>query len=279
LRFAQHNKNLWYFYFGCVCGVEILRHFGGSDAWGPRLRRVHSGFFANREMQLIVYVTPRLPTWITPDHLTALAACGAVVASIALVLSWFSAWFLLIVIAGLIANWIGDSLDGALARYRRVERHRVGFLLDRSCDLLAFFCLFVALAASPYTTPFSALLFLLAYLLHTFYAILRVVVDGVHHIGVGGFGATEGRIAIASWVLFSQLIGVEKMQSRLYGVLVLDAMTAVLLAGAFALFCYRLAFDIRRLGRLDAFREFRRVRSAPDEVVAIIRPAQTGTSS
>jgi archaetidylinositol phosphate synthase len=244
------------------------------------VRRVHSGILASAESSVIGYAMPRIPAWVMPDHLTLLAASGAVFASVGLVLCGFSGWFLIAVVLGLVCNWIGDSFDGALARYRRTERHRVGFLLDRSCDMLSFFCIFVAFALSPYTTSCSALLFLLAYMLHTFYAMMRVVVDGVHEIGVGGFGATEGRLVIAGWALFAQLLGPERIAARINGVAVLDALTGALLLSAFTFFLYRLMRDVRRLARLEAFREFRRARNASaDDVVTVMRPARSNTSA
>ncbi len=42
---------------------------------------------------------------------------------------------------------------------------------------------------------------LVGYLVNTIYGLMKLVVDGVHIIGVGGIGATEGRVIIGLWVV------------------------------------------------------------------------------
>ena len=61
------------------------------------------------------------------------------------------------VIVGVALNWFGDSLDGSLARYRREERPRFGFLVDHTCDLFSQILIIVAFGLSPFLSLVSAL--------------------------------------------------------------------------------------------------------------------------
>ena len=164
------------------------------------MRRQHFGVLSRPEQYCISGLIGRLPQYVLPDHLTALALGGAAIAALALIGGRLSGWFLVLFYLGLIANWFGDSFDGALARHRRIERHRVGFLLDRTSDILSFVVIILALGLSPYLTLDAALMLLVAYLVHAIYALMRTVVDGVQIIGFGGVGATEGRVFIGVWV-------------------------------------------------------------------------------
>ena len=71
---------------------------------------------------------------MTPDHLTALGIVGAVVTAIGYVASNWSPIFFFLASFGLVVQWFGDSLDGSLARYRKIERPRYGFFVDHSVD-------------------------------------------------------------------------------------------------------------------------------------------------
>jgi phosphatidylglycerophosphate synthase len=50
---------------------------------------------------------------------------------------------------GLLINWFGDSLDGTLARVRRIERPRYGFFIDHTSDLFCQVITFLSLGISP----------------------------------------------------------------------------------------------------------------------------------
>jgi phosphatidylglycerophosphate synthase len=209
---------------------------------------------------VIRHFTHRLPATITPDLLTALSVSGAVLTAAAFVLCWVSGWFLVLVALGLFLNWFGDSFDGALARYRRQERHKTGFILDRSCDILSFVLIFAGLGFSPYLSCYSAAMILFIYLLHTQLTIMRLAVLGVHYIGIGGFGATEGRILIFVWGALGQIIGRDFAQFRIHDVLALDILSTCLLIAAFPIIGLALARDIRRIETSENIVEFPRFR-------------------
>ena len=213
--------------------------------------RQHLGVLCWPEQYCIRVLVRHLPRYVTPDHLTAVAFGGALVAGLALIARHVSAWALVPFYLGLIANWFGDLFDGALARDRRIERHRVGFLIDRTSDVLSFAMIILALGLSPYLTLDVALMLLVAYLVHTVYALMRTVVDGVQIIGMGGVGATEGRIFIGVWVGVFELAHIKLASVQVGSIAVFELVCGALLVAWLAVFVRRVFQDIDRIGNLE----------------------------
>ena len=61
-------------------------------------------------------------------------------------------------------HWLGDSLDGTLARVRRTERPRYGYYLDHLVDAIATALIGIGLGLSPYMLLATGLVIVIAYL-------------------------------------------------------------------------------------------------------------------
>ncbi|HYU42779.1 MAG TPA: CDP-alcohol phosphatidyltransferase family protein, partial [Vicinamibacteria bacterium] len=134
---------------------------------------------------------------VGPDHLTALGLIAMLAAGAAYALSVRWPLLLLAVNVALVLNWLGDSLDGTLARYRQRTRPRYGFYVDHMVDALGALSLLLGLAASGWMTPWLALALLLAYLLLSVNIALAACSRGTFKISYGPFGGTELRILLA----------------------------------------------------------------------------------
>src|SRR5205823_14163332 len=113
---------------------------------------------------------------------------------------WAAGWarrWLFMVVAGLGLNWLGDSLDGTLARVRRQQRPRYGFYLDHVLDAAGVGVLFGGLALSGYASPLIALGLIVAYLLLMVEAALATYTLGLFRMSFARFGPTELRIVLA----------------------------------------------------------------------------------
>jgi len=164
-----------------------------------------AGLTAGVERQALSWLAPRVPGRVTSDHLTLLGlasmlACGGVYAA-----SGERPWLLLLANVALAVNWLGDSLDGTLARHRGAERPRFGFYVDHLVD--AFGALFVlgGLALSGLMSPLVASALLAAYYLLAIETYLATYTLGRFRISWGPVGGTELRILLAllnSVVLF-----------------------------------------------------------------------------
>ena len=106
-----------------------------------------------------------MPAWVTPDRLTAVGALGAIVTASGYVASRWAPGFLFLASLGIVMNWFGDSLDGSLARHRRVERPKYGYFLDHSVDAANNLVFAIGLGLSPYVSMAAALFLLCSYYL------------------------------------------------------------------------------------------------------------------
>ena len=77
---------------------------------------------AAAEKRLLIAIAHRLPRGVTSDHLTLLAFASMCLAGVGYGLAYGDRRWLWVSIAALALNWFGDSLDGTVARVRRLER-------------------------------------------------------------------------------------------------------------------------------------------------------------
>jgi phosphatidylglycerophosphate synthase len=153
---------------------------------------------AEAERRILLRLAARVPPAIGPDHLTALGLLGMLAAGIAYALSGRWPVLLLAVNAALFLNWLGDSLDGTLARYRQRQRPRYGFYVDHVVDAFGALFLLLGLAASGWIAPWLAVALLVAYLLLSVNIALAACSRGTFKISYGPFGGTELRILLAA---------------------------------------------------------------------------------
>jgi len=98
------------------------------------IERINQTLTSHAERRVLNWLCARMPRAVTSDMLTFLGVVGAVLTFAGFFLSDRSVSWLWLAIAGLVLNWLGDSLDGSLARYRGTERPRYGFFLDHMAD-------------------------------------------------------------------------------------------------------------------------------------------------
>src|SRR5579864_3249725 len=103
--------------------------------------REQQSLLAPIEKRLLVRMAQATPRWINSDHLTLLGFAAMFFAGLCYALARGNRYLLLAVIPWLAVNWLGDSLDGTLARVRQRQRPRYGFYVDHITD--AFGTLFL----------------------------------------------------------------------------------------------------------------------------------------
>ncbi len=164
--------------------------------------RHHDSILASAEKRLLVRIARRLPAWVNADHLSLLG----VLAMLGVGLSfWAASWdqrALIFVVAGLVLNWFGDSLDGTLARIRKQQRPRYGYYVDHVLDLVGTLFLLGGLAASEFMNPVIGLGLLIAYLMVSAEIYLATHVLGVFRLSFLKVGPTELRLLLAAGTVF-----------------------------------------------------------------------------
>jgi phosphatidylglycerophosphate synthase len=161
------------------------------------MRRVQDSWFSAAEKRALLWLASITPAWIGPDHLTILGFAAQVGAGICYALAAWNRLALLGVISFLALNWLGDSLDGTLARVRRQQRPRYGFYVDHMVDSFGAVALMGGLALSGYMHPWIAIGLLIAFLMLSIQSYLATYTLGEFRLSFWRFGPTELRILLA----------------------------------------------------------------------------------
>jgi phosphatidylglycerophosphate synthase len=125
--------------------------------------RAQVSFLAPMEKKALIWLAHRTPAWINSDHLTALGLISLLGAGSGYWYARYHRGGLLLVAAFLALNWLGDSLDGTLARVRNRQRPRYGFYVDHVVDTFGVLFLLGGLALSGYMSKSIAAGLLTAY--------------------------------------------------------------------------------------------------------------------
>ena len=209
---------------------------------------------ARLERRTLQRLAAALPAWMVPDHLTLIGIFGSTLVGAGYLLSNRNEDWLLLACLGLAINWFGDSLDGTLARYRRIERPRYGFYLDHLTDAYSTIAIGVGLGLSPYMLVAVGLTIVVAYLVLSINVYLETHAFGRFTFSYGWFGPTEMRImlvllnlaALFFGPLAFPLLGIRFTIFDLAGLAIVAAMT-MLLAG-------RVVGNLRTLAALEPAR-------------------------
>jgi archaetidylinositol phosphate synthase len=159
--------------------------------------RTHRALTAGVEKRLLVSLAERMPRWVNSDHLTALGFAALVGCGFCYWYAHYDRTWFLVATALLAVNWVGDSLDGTLARVRNQQRPRYGFYVDHLCDAVGTLALVAGFAASGYMSWQVAAALLVAYFMMSIEVYLATYALGDFKISYFGFGPTELRIVIA----------------------------------------------------------------------------------
>jgi len=163
----------------------------------PDMLRVQESWVAGAEKRALLWLAARTPGRIGPDHLTVLGLAAQVGAGVFYALSARTRYALIAVIVCLGVNWLGDSLDGTLARVRQCQRPRYGFYVDHMVDSFGSLALMGGLALSGYMHPLIAIGLLIAFLMLSIQSYLATHALGEFRISFWRFGPTELRILLA----------------------------------------------------------------------------------
>ncbi len=171
------------------------------SVWNPGFApaaRLQESLIAGPEKRALVWMAGRTPVAINPDHLTALGLLAQCMAGVCYALAGRHPQALLMGVACLGLNWLGDSLDGTLARVRDCQRPRYGFYVDHVSDTVGAVFLMGGLALSDFVHPGIAIGMLVAFLALSIESYLATYTLGKFHMSHWKFGPTELRILLAA---------------------------------------------------------------------------------
>ena len=155
---------------------------------------INTAITANAEEKAKEFICPRIPEWIGPDHLTVIGIVGVLITSVGFVLGFFDRIWLVLVPIGLAINWLGDSFDGSIARYRKRTRPNYGYYIDKIVDSVVIIMFALGIGLSGFVKIEIALLLAAVYLAMMMHVDLVVHVQNKAQNSFGMFGPTEIRI-------------------------------------------------------------------------------------
>src|ERR1700677_3013070 len=159
--------------------------------------RVNRSLTAHVEKRVLLRMAERAPRWVSSDQLTLLGLGAQIAAGICYALSRWDRRSLLLVIVCLALNWLGDSLDGTLARVHGQERPRYGFYVDHIVDIFGSVALMCGLGGSGLLHWTTAMAMLIAFLVLSSESYLATYTLSCFQLSQGIFGPTEIRILLA----------------------------------------------------------------------------------
>ena len=158
--------------------------------------RLQEAITAPVERKVLLWLAKRMPKSISPDHLTALGFAAQFLAGVAYGLARWNKYALWLATIFIAVNWLGDSLDGTLARYRQRLRPRYGFYVDHMADTFGAVFLMSGLAVSRYLHWQIAVGMLVAFLVLSVESYLTTYTMEKFCMSHGLFGPTEIRILL-----------------------------------------------------------------------------------
>jgi archaetidylinositol phosphate synthase len=164
--------------------------------------REYGGLLEVPEKKALLWLARRIPRWINSDHLTLLGLGSMLTAGAGYWAASRNKYALILVVFSLAANWLGDSLDGTLARFRNCQRPRYGYYVDHVIDLFGTAALLCGLALSGYMNHLIAIALLATFALVEAEVFLATHVRQVFQLSRFCIGPTELRIILSIGTLY-----------------------------------------------------------------------------
>ena len=206
---------------------------------------------AGVERRVLRLLAERVPRMLRSNHLTVLGTLGAVGAGTAYALTTYDPAWLWVASLMLGVNWVGDSLDGTLARVRGTQRPKYGYYVDHVVDAFSTAVIGLGIGLSPYVDLGLALGLVVVYLALSINVYLESTVFGVFKISYGRIGPTEVRLLLVLLNTMLALAALWQIKGPFPVAVVANWTLAVLLTGMVALFVGRFARNLYRLAKLE----------------------------
>jgi len=198
--------------------------------------RVHQMLLGPLERPALQWLSARLPLWMTPDVLTLIGIFGSIATFAGYWAATVDKNFLWLASLGFVINWFGDSLDGTVARYRKIERPKYGYFVDHTVDSFSMVLVFTGLGLSPYVRLDIASLALVGYLLMSVLTYVEAYVSGKFQLSYAKIGPTEMRLIAVMANILIYFLGNPVVDLSFASLTVFDWIVAVIAALLFIVF-------------------------------------------
>lgn len=211
--------------------------------------RVNKALLSTLERSILAWLSKRMPAWVSPDKLTIFGFLGTLLIGVSYYLTNQNPAFLWLASLGLVINWFGDSLDGTLARFRKVERPRYGFFIDHVIDGLGEVIIMMGIGLSPYVDFRIAMVALVGYLLLGNLVYILTYVRNEFRISYAGLSPTEVRLILIVTNALVFFFGNPKIQTRFGLFSVYDFVIIALIMLLFSIYVVMTYVNARQIAK------------------------------
>ncbi len=159
-------------------------------------KRIIQSLLRPLEIKVLNYFVRILPWSVRPNDLTIIGFFGAVLITVGYYLCHLGYGWLWLVNLGFLINWFGDSLDGSVARYRKIERPLYGFYVDHNVDVITLVLVGLGLGVSPFMRFDIAMYTITGYLMLSIHTYINAYIAGFFKISYNALGPTEVRVIV-----------------------------------------------------------------------------------
>lgn len=229
-----------------------------NDTTKEQSARIQTSLLNPYEKVILRALVRRIPSFVSSDLLSLIGLLGAVVIAIGYALTAFGPGWLWLANLGFVLNWLGDSLDGTLARYRNQQRPLYGFFIDHNLDCVCEFLMVFGAGLSVYMSLRVALLIIVPYLMLEVYVMINAHLKNEFRLTYAKLGPTELRLIIIivnSVVFFSPALQAWSHTFYIFGkgftLLALDVAGLFISLSLTILYIISLWQDARYFARID----------------------------
>lgn len=216
-------------------------------------QRINDILLGPLERPALAWLAKKMPAWVWPDTLTGIGIFASILIFASYWLTTYNKNFLWLASFGFILHWFGDSLDGTLARYRKIERPRYGFFLDHAVDAISEILIFIGIGLSPYVDLNIALLGLVAYLNISVLVYLIMLTKNYFQIALWKIGPTEFRVIAILANIIVYFIGNPVVKLPFADVSLYNAVVVLVTILLVVFFFYELFYVGRQLASEDDY--------------------------
>lgn len=159
-------------------------------------QRIQTSILNPLEKKALAWMGERMPRWVTSDMMTYFSLFAALLISMGYLLTNQNPAWLWLSSLGLFLHWVGDSLDGTIARIRHQSRPLYGFYIDHNMDCVAEFFIIGGIGFSAYMHLWASLLIFVVYLGLEVYVMICAHLKNEFKLTYGIFGPTELRVLV-----------------------------------------------------------------------------------
>ena len=209
--------------------------------------RWQTSLLAGVEKKALMWMAAKVPGWVGPDALTIIGLFGLMVTGTAYYFTPIRWWFLLIASVGLVINWVGDSLDGTLARVRNQQRPKYGYYLDHLVDAFGFACMVFGLAYSRMVSQPFVWLVMTLFFIASINTNLATNTVNIFKISYQRISTTEARVLLI--IMNTILIFVKKVTVMGFRFYWLDAILGLIALFLFIVTIRSAYLNLRKLDK------------------------------